>query len=835
MKNNFSQLSTVDFQKILEMAPDLYLILDANFDIVAVGDSYLKQTMVKRENILGHNIFEIFPDNPDVETSTGVRNLRASLQRVITEKVTDTMAVQRYDIRRPKEAGGAFEERYWSPINSPVIGEDGNVQYIVHRVTDVTDYIKHSHKVSGDLRIRLNEMEVEIYLRAQEIQEANKQLREANKQLAKKEAEQKALTSKLEKFNLSKTQFFASVSHELRTPLTLILGILETLLADHELVTHQYNLKVIDRNARTLLKLVNDLLDVSKLEAGKISLNYYNIDLVKLVRQTAGLFESYATERQIDFILQTPEELHAEMDPEKMQRVLMNLLSNAFKFTPSGAKVSCILSCPTVHTARIVIIDGGPGIPAKMRESIFERFFYVDEGSNRQFSGVSLGLAMVKDFIELHGGAIKLSDSDDAGAVFTIELPLLAPPGVIVSPEDEAKNYLKESVPSFIHKLSSPKPANTRVTLHTEHLQHLPLILIVEDNVDVNQYISGVLSNSYRTESAYDGEEGLDKAKVFKPDLILSDIMMPKMDGIRLIYEIRKLPELVEVPIIVVSAKIDEELCVKLLSAGAQDYLAKPFSHAELRARVANLINLKKVRDDLMQKNNELTSANKELDAFSYSISHDLRNPLQGITGFTTLLLDDFNFEGQAREYLTDILTSSQRMEELINDLLMFSKAIRNSMEVEMTNLSEIASEVLTMLHNQHPERHVKVTIQENIIAKCDPQLIKIVMENLLGNAWKYTAKTPKATIDFGVMPGADPVYFVRDNGVGFEQAKADKLFTPFTRLHSEKDFPGTGIGLAIVKRIIERHGGTISVKSSPNEGTTFYMTLMREKEKITK
>jgi transcriptional regulator with PAS, ATPase and Fis domain len=192
MKNkNSSPSLDIDFQKILEMAPDLYLILDAHFDIVAVGDSYLKQTMVKREDILGENIFEVFPDNPDVETPTGTRNLRSSLQRVIAEKVTDTMAVQRYDIRRPKESGGAFEERYWSPINSPVIGEDGNVKYIVHRVTDVTDYIKHAHKVSGDLRIRMNEMEVEIYLRAQEIQEANKQLREANKQLAKKEIEQK--------------------------------------------------------------------------------------------------------------------------------------------------------------------------------------------------------------------------------------------------------------------------------------------------------------------------------------------------------------------------------------------------------------------------------------------------------------------------------------------------------------------------------------------------------------------------------------------------------------------------------------------------------------------
>jgi signal transduction histidine kinase len=829
---DFSKSSPIDFQKILEKVPDLYLILDTHFNIIAAGDAFLTHTMLQRDHLIGRNILDVFPDNPAEKSVAGVRNLGASLKRVLTEKVSDSIAVQKYEVDS-SAIGGAKEERFWSPLNSPVLDEAGNVQYIVHRLTDITDYIRHEHRISGDLRIRMNEMEMEIYLHTQDLQDANQQLSEVNKALAKKESEQRVLLNKLEKFNQSKTQFFASVSHELRTPLTLILGILEVLLNDHQLMTQQYNLKVIERNARGLLKLVNDLLDVSKLESGKIVLNYYNIDLVKLVRQTSALFETYATERHIDFILQTPPELHAEMDPEKVQRVLMNLLSNAFKFTPANGKVSCVLSNPTVHTVKIVITDGGPGIPLKMRDSIFERFFYVDESSNRQFNGVSLGLAMVKDFVELHGGVITLSDGYEGGAVFTLEFPLLAPPNVLVHPEYDAKSYIKESVPAFIHKLSTPK-TNVRPTLHSEHLQHLPLVLVVEDNVDVNQYICGVLSNTYRTESAYDGEEGLVKAKELNPDLILSDIMMPKMDGIKLISEIRKLDELVEVPVIVVSAKIDEELCVKLLSAGAQDYLAKPFSHAELRARVANLINLKKVRDDLLKKNDELTIANKELDAFSYSISHDLRNPLQGITGFTTLLLDDFNFEGAALEYLTNILASSRRMEELINDLLIFSKAIRTNIEMEMTDLSEMSKEILAMLHNQHPERRVKVTIQDHVVAKCDKQLIKIVMENLLSNAWKYTSRNSDASIEFGVMAGPEPVYFVRDNGVGFDQARSGKLFTPFSRLHSEQDFPGTGIGLAIVKRIIERHGGHITVKSAEGQGTTFYMTLAKEKEKIT-
>ena len=365
---NSAHLAPDDFQKFLEIVTGMYMILDTQFNIVAVGGSYAKQTMIDPTQVIGKNLFDVFPDNPKDESPTGSKNIRASLERVLHDKLPDTMAVQKYDIRRPAAAGGTFEERYWSPVNSPILDDEGNVKYIVNQVTDVTEYMqtikKHdalANKVSGDLRIRMNEMEMEIYLRAQEIQETNRQLREVNKLLAKKESEQAVLLNKLEKFNQSKTQFFASVSHELRTPLTLILGILETLLADHELITHQYNLKVIERNARSLLKLVNDLLDVSKLEAGKVAVNYFEIDLAKLVRQTGGLFESYASERKINFILQAPPTLRAELDAEKIQRVLMNLLSNAFKFTPVNKKVTCILSNPSVHIARLEIADGGPG------------------------------------------------------------------------------------------------------------------------------------------------------------------------------------------------------------------------------------------------------------------------------------------------------------------------------------------------------------------------------------------------------------------------------------------------------------------------------------------
>src|SRR3989442_9624448 len=176
-------LPTSDFQALFESEPGLYLVLTPALTIVAVSDAYLKATMTKREEILGHGLFEVFPDNPDDPTATGVRNLKASLDRVLTNRVPDTMAVQKYDIRRPVSEGRGFEERYWSPVNSPVLGADGKVAYIIHRVEDVTEFIRlkqagsEQRRITEELRARAAEMEGEVVRRTQQIQEVNNQLR----------------------------------------------------------------------------------------------------------------------------------------------------------------------------------------------------------------------------------------------------------------------------------------------------------------------------------------------------------------------------------------------------------------------------------------------------------------------------------------------------------------------------------------------------------------------------------------------------------------------------------------------------------------------------------
>ena len=269
-----------DFQLLFESAPGLYLVLGPDLTIVAVSDAYLDATMTERGAVVGRHIFDVFPDNPDDPTAEGVRNLDASLRRVLRERTGDAMSVQKYDIQRPAAEGGGFEERFWSPYNSPVLRPDGSLAYVIHRVRDVTEYVQ-LQRAAGERQGHLEMMEAEIVLRAREVADSGRQLKESNAELA-------TLYACSQEMDRIKTNFIANVSHELRTPLALILAPAERVLA--ELASddpHRRDLEVVLRNARALLGHVNDLLDASQLEASKLDLDYSTVDLSHLVRLTA--------------------------------------------------------------------------------------------------------------------------------------------------------------------------------------------------------------------------------------------------------------------------------------------------------------------------------------------------------------------------------------------------------------------------------------------------------------------------------------------------------------------------------------------------------------------
>ena len=569
----------IDFEALFDAAPGIYLVLDANFGIVAANEARLRATMSTRQDTIGRNLFDVFPDNPDDPAADGVRNLRRSLERVLQTKTPDAMAVQKYDIPRPESQGGGFEIRYWSPLNTPVIGADGAVKYIIHRVEDVTAFML--------LKQKEDRIENEIYQRAQEVQEANRKLESANAELGRLNAETQELAA-------TQQRFFSQVSHELRTPLTLILGPVDKLLAEASGLDAQErrDLESIARNARTLLRHVNDLLDVVKYKASAMQLAYERVNLAERFRVAAAHFDSASTGRALTLTVQAPEALEAEIDPEKVDRILLNLLSNAYKFTPDGGVIHCTLTSDG-RDAIITVADTGPGVAPHLREVIFEPFRQGDEGLTRRASGTGLGLAIVRDFVALHGGAIVVKDAEAGGAAFECRLPLRAAAGVEVrdggSKRLEDWNFRQAVESHRANAASAPR----------QPLDGAGLILVVEDNYDMAEFIAQSLASSYKLATASDGREGLRKAEELGPDLVISDLMMPEMSGDQLVAALSRHPKVSHIPVLLLTARADEETRVEALRHGASDFLAKPFSVDELRARVDNLVRAKRATDSI--------------------------------------------------------------------------------------------------------------------------------------------------------------------------------------------------------------------------------------------
>jgi light-regulated signal transduction histidine kinase (bacteriophytochrome) len=238
---------------------------------------------------------------------------------------------------------------------------------------------------------------------------------------------------------------------------------------------------------------------------------------------------------------------------------------------------------------------------------------------------------------------------------------------------------------------------------------------------------------------------------------------------------------------------------------------------------------IKTLNEDLARRVAELAAVNRELEAFSYSVSHDLRAPLRGIDGFSQALLEDYEaaLDEQGKDYLRRIRAATRRMADLIDDLLNLSRVTRREMRRERVDLSAIARAVAVQLQRADPDRRVEWIIADGIIASGDDSLLRLALENLLGNAWKFTRPRPHARVELGPAPEHGPaVYAVRDNGVGFDMTYADKLFGAFQRLHAAHEFPGTGIGLATVHRVVTRHGGRIWAEAEPGTGARFYFTL---------
>ncbi|AXS80273.1 ATP-binding protein [Dechloromonas sp. HYN0024] len=425
-------------------------------------------------------------------------------------------------------------------------------------------------------------------------------------ELTRKNGELQLALEKLREIDGFKTKFFANVSHELRTPLALILGPVDQLLKETAQVDERerFRLKTIKRNAQSLLHQVNDLLDLARIDAQQMPLAYVCANVMALLRDVASSFAAAAEERSIALLVEGAGELYADVDRAKLARVLANLLSNAFKFTPAGGRICCAITRVANRRFLLSVQDNGPGVPAQMKEQIFSRFAQGQDGLSG--SGSGLGLNIVKEFVELHLGTVVVLDAPGGGAIFQIEMPMRAPKGVFVRESTEETGLVSYQAIDFMAPQSQPardnKPGCSR-------------ILVVEDNPDLRHFLYDVLIDDYNVTLAENGAIALAIALENPPDLVITDLMMPYFDGEQFVRELRASERFPNVPVLVLSARADDALRETLLDELVQDYLTKPFSPQELRARVRNLVMVKRTVDILQKELNSQASDVCELTA----------------------------------------------------------------------------------------------------------------------------------------------------------------------------------------------------------------------------
>jgi PAS domain S-box-containing protein len=666
------------------------------------------------------------------------------------------------------------------------------------------------------------------------------------------EEERQRLLERLRELDALKARLIANVSHEFRTPLTLILGAVERRLETTTAPADRADLELVTRNARVLLRLVEDLLDISKLEAGRLVPRYGEVDLARLARVTASLFEVAARERQVSLTVDAPERLEAQLDPDKVQRVLTNLLSNALKATPRAGVVRCAVT-RRLDDVVVEVRDSGPGVPQALRERVFEPFFQVEATPS---GGTGLGLAIVREFAAMHGGAVTVDQAPEGGARFTLVLPLRAPAGAAVAPRREleapAPSALAPAPAALAPSPAAPAPDDDR-----------SLVLVVEDSAEMNRFLVDVLSRDHRVAAARDGREGLELALALRPDLVLTDLMMPRMTGGELVAAARARPELAGVPIIALTASTDEEQRLRLLREGLDDFIMKPVSIEELRARVKNLVGKKRAtdvlqrelaggRDDIEALAREVTRRKRELEAalegarvardvaeaasrakgaFMNLVSHELRTPL------TTMRLQLDRLEREPgpvperqREMLRKCDRSTKHLTDLVDALLEYARveAGRLRLSARPIDVAALLSDVVDELRPRADAKGLALghTAQTGTFS-CDLRLVRLILINLIDNAIKYTTHGRVDVAGERTRDGALRLT-VSDTGMGIPTADHGRVFEPFEQLEElrYKHTPGVGLGLSLVKQLTTALGGSVSLASEVGAGSVFTVLL---------
>jgi signal transduction histidine kinase len=630
----------------------------------------------------------------------------------------------------------------------------------------------------------------------------------------------------LAELDRSKTAFFSNVSHEFRTPLTLMLGPLQDLLArELESAETREVLATVQRNGQRLLKLVNTLLDFARIEAGRAQASYAPTDLAVLTADLASNFRAACEKAGLALAVDCPPLAQpAYVDVEMWEKIVLNLLSNAFKYTHTGGIEIQLREAG--DTLRLTVRDTGIGIPADGLPRVFDRFHRIEGAQGRSHEGSGIGLALVHELVRLHGGSIGVESEPGKGSAFSVEIPKGSdhlPPERIASRAETASAGRAEAYVTEAWTWLGGEPAAERVRRPARGAR----VLVADDNPDLREYARRLLAEYYDVETASDGRAALEAARALRPDLIVSDVMMPNLDGFGLIRELRADAALRDVPVLLLSARAGEEERLEGLSRGADDYLAKPFSARELLVRAGALLQSADVRRSALEA---LREADRRKDEFLATLSHELRNPLAPLrTGLHLLRAG-----GSVDKRVHGIMERQvDHLVRLVDDLLEMSRITRGAIELRRERV-ELSTVVRNAVDTSQPPiqeggHRLDVSLPgETLWLEGDAVRLAQVLSNLLNNAAKYTPPRGRITLT-ARRDGEMAEVGVRDNGAGIEPEGIARIFEMFTRgVHADPQSQGgLGIGLTLSRRLVEMHGGAIEARSEgAGKGSQFIVRL---------
>jgi signal transduction histidine kinase/DNA-binding response OmpR family regulator len=783
--------------------------------------------------------------------------------------------------------------------------------------------------------------------------------------------EERRRAEALAQIDRAKTVFFSNVSHEFRTPLTLMLGPLADAQAVADLpVEVQTQLDVARRNAQRLLKLVNSLLDFARMEAGRVEASYAPVDLAALTHDLASSFRSAMERAGLVFHVacETLDE-PVYLDRALWEKVVLNLLSNAFKFTFEG-EIRVTLK-RSGERAVFEVADTGVGVPEQELPKLFDRFHRVEGTRSRTHEGSGIGLALVQEIVRLHGGAIEVESELGVGSTFRVSLPFGAahiPSGhrhevTATSPGssaantyvDEALRWLPDEEARPAATVSAEAPAARANEGNGRFARTFgSRILLADDNADMRAYLRDLLEPYYVVERVRDGEEALVRAGAARPDLILADVMMPKLDGLALIARLRDDAGLRDVPVILISARAGEEARIEGLAAGADDYIVKPFYARELLTRVGSLLELAQLRREgearfrayvaatndvvyrmspdwremrqlqgrnfipdeagpnctwldkyirpedqprvvaaidravetrspfelehpvirvdgtlgwmfsravplfdeegsitewfgaasditerrqsqeaLQRQGEALKEADRQKNEFLAMLAHELRNPLAPLRGAADLLRRLLVEPSPARQTVGVVERQVTQLTRLVDDLLDISRITQGKIELRRApqRLDHLIGNSLESVELLVREKGHSIAVHSGpapLIVMGDPQRLVQCFGNVLTNAAKYTPPSGEIRVRTR-RDGGEAVVTISDDGVGISAETLPRVFDLFAQGERmlDRSQGGLGIGLAIVKRLVEMHGGSVAVHSDgPNRGATFEIRL---------